>query len=157
MGRILFAGGGGGGEHSSDLTAKKAWVLTGKTYVGNDTDDEAGTGTMANIGATDTAKSVAQSGSYLVMRMSNGAHITNASSGYPEVQASLADVRKAINYTNAAKVLNDTTIAGLTGTMKNLSGSPNTRHASNNSTPVLLGDAAYWTTNADGSGDMYND
>ena len=119
MGQILFAGGGGGTVGSDDLTAKKEWVLSDKTYMGNDTDDEAGTGTMANVASIDYGPSLAVSGNYLYCRMKNGAHIQNASSGYPEVAYTLSTVRNAINYTNAAKVLNDTTICGMTGTMPN--------------------------------------
>lgn len=119
MGQILFAGGGGGTVGSDDLTAKKEWVLEGKTYIGNDTDDDIGTGTMKNVAAIDYGPSLAVSGNNLYCRMTNGAHIQNAGPGYPEVAYSLDKVRSAINYTNASKVLNDTTICGMTGTMPN--------------------------------------
>lgn len=120
MGQILFAGGSGGTVNSDDLTATAAHVLKGDTYMGNDTDDEEGTGAMPNIDAVDNGPSLAVSGSTLNCRMNNGAHIQNASSGYPEVAYPLATVRSAINYTNSAKVLSDTTICGLTGTMPNI-------------------------------------
>ena len=45
---IVYAG-GGGGAYSDDLTATAAYVYPGKMYVGNDTGDEAGTGTMATV------------------------------------------------------------------------------------------------------------
>lgn len=51
MGNALIGGGGGGVVNSGDLTAVSAYVLKGKTYMGNDTSDEAGTGTMPNIGS----------------------------------------------------------------------------------------------------------
>lgn len=44
--------GGGGGIGSDEVSAAKENVLSGKTYVGTDTGDEIGTGTMANNGAT---------------------------------------------------------------------------------------------------------
>ena len=44
--------GGGGGIGSDEVSATKDNVLSGKTYVGADTNDEIGTGTMANNGAT---------------------------------------------------------------------------------------------------------
>lgn len=44
--------GGGGGIGSDELSATKDNVLSGKTYVGADTNDEIDTGTMANNGAT---------------------------------------------------------------------------------------------------------
>lgn len=46
MGKVLIQGGGGAGESSADLTAIHSMVLNGYTYVGQDTDDESGTGTM---------------------------------------------------------------------------------------------------------------
>lgn len=48
MGRVRFAGGGGGGVGSDELTATAAKVIGGYTYVGSDTNDEAGTGTALN-------------------------------------------------------------------------------------------------------------
>lgn len=119
MGQILFSGGNGGLVSSDELTANTNYVLEGKTYMGSDTDDEAGTGTMKNVAAIDYGPSLAVSGSNLYCRMTNGAHIQNASPGYPEVAYSLDKVRTAINYTDANKVLNDTTICGMTGTMPN--------------------------------------
>jgi hypothetical protein len=43
---------GGGGVGSDEISVTKEYVLDGKTYVGADTDDEIGTGAMANNGAT---------------------------------------------------------------------------------------------------------
>ena len=40
---------GGGGIGSDELTATAAYVMTGTTYVGADTNDEIGTGTMPNL------------------------------------------------------------------------------------------------------------
>lgn len=116
---FLNLGGGGGSVTSDDLTANASNVLSGKTYMGVDTDDEAGTGTMPNIAAIDNGPSLAMNNGNLYCRMNYGAHVTNASSGYPEVSYSLSTVRSAINYTDSSKVLTGTTIAGLTGTMAN--------------------------------------
>ena len=43
MGKIWMTGGGGSGTGSDECTATADDVLKGKTYVGSDTDDEAGT------------------------------------------------------------------------------------------------------------------
>jgi hypothetical protein len=43
---------GGGGIGSDEVSVTKEYVLNGKTYVGSDSNDEIGTGTMANNGAT---------------------------------------------------------------------------------------------------------
>lgn len=46
MGKILTMGAGGGGVGSDELTAKASDVREGMLYVGSDTNDEAGTGTL---------------------------------------------------------------------------------------------------------------
>lgn len=51
MSEALLLKGGGGGVGSDELTATAANVLSGSKYVGSDTNDEAGTGTMTNNGA----------------------------------------------------------------------------------------------------------
>lgn len=51
MAECIIIVNGGGGVGSDELTAQKAHVLNGYTYVGNDTNDESGTGTMVNNGA----------------------------------------------------------------------------------------------------------
>lgn len=43
---------GGGGIGSDEVSVTKEYVLNGKTYVGSDTNDDIGTGTMANNGTT---------------------------------------------------------------------------------------------------------
>ena len=118
MGKVLISGGAGGGVSSDDTTTIAAHVLEGDTYLGSDTDDEAGTGIMTNVAATETAKSVVFSSSNIVMRMTNGAHITNASSGYPEVQSpasNFGDVTTAYVYTG--KKFTSSAGLNLTGTM----------------------------------------
>lgn len=51
MGIVNIPGGGGAGILSEELGATAEFVLKDLSYVGLDTDDEAGTGTMPNIGA----------------------------------------------------------------------------------------------------------
>ena len=46
---ILMSSGGGSGASSSDTTAVAANVLTGKKYVGSDTNDGVGTGSMPSV------------------------------------------------------------------------------------------------------------
>lgn len=50
MAECIFTGTGGGGVSSDELNARAAQVLAGRSYVGADTEDEVGTGTMPNIG-----------------------------------------------------------------------------------------------------------
>lgn len=120
---------GGGGVSSDETTVVASQVLTGKTYLGSDTDDEAGTGTMPNIQAVDPAKSISYGSGLAYARMSNGAHITNASSGYPEV--SITTQTKSVSPTassqtvspDANKVLSSVTVNGVSnltaGNIKN--------------------------------------
>ena len=50
MAKAIIMGGGGGGVGSDELTATASDVLKGQTYVGSDTNDETGTGTLALTG-----------------------------------------------------------------------------------------------------------
>lgn len=59
--------GGGGGIGSDELSVTEEYVLSGKTYVGADTDDEIGTGTMENNGAT-ANQSLNAGGAFTVKR-----------------------------------------------------------------------------------------
>lgn len=61
MGDIYIALGSGSGVSSDEVTAVSSHVLQGKTYVGSDTDDEIGTGTMPNNPAQNVALNCGQS------------------------------------------------------------------------------------------------
>ena len=82
MGNVLMTGGGG----SADLdviTATADDVLSGKVIV--DQNGDPLTGRMPNIGAYDSAVSVAGNSTDLYFRMHEGAHVTKTVSGYPEI------------------------------------------------------------------------
>ena len=117
MGLVSISGGAGGGVSSDELSATKDMIVAGKTYVGADTDDEAGTGTLADHDAITDANSVVLNGSNYYVRIPRGAYRKNATSGYPEATGSLASLRSAIGYTDTSKVLSGTTIAGMNGTL----------------------------------------
>ena len=161
MGKVLITGGGGAGGMSDDMTAANGvtadLVPKGQTYIGADTDDEIGTGTMEleatanaqtahvlngekfftkneqlpdkpltgtmpNIGALDTTTKARISGNYLVLGMSNGAHIQNGGSGttgVPEVQMSFDEISKNASLKgqiNAGIIKKNSKILGVTGT-----------------------------------------
>lgn len=78
-------------------------------------DGERVEGTMPDVQAYDPASSVVANNSAVYMRMTNGAHITNGSSGYPEVYAYRSAVAKAIELT-ADKLLRGKTVLGVKGT-----------------------------------------
>ena len=117
MGLVSISGGAGGGVASDELSVTKDKVVAGQTYVGADTDDEAGTGTLPDRDAVTDAVSVAIDSTNYKVRIQNGAYRKSSDSGNPEVKGSLASLRTAIGYVNTAKVLSDTTIAGMKGTL----------------------------------------
>ena len=55
MGSVLISLGGGGGVSSDELIATSAHVLEGHSYVGKDTNDEGGIGSMLNMSSHPTA------------------------------------------------------------------------------------------------------
>ncbi len=61
MGNIYIALGGGGGISSDEVNAASSHVLEGKTYLGADTDDEIGVGTMPNNPAQNVTLNCGQS------------------------------------------------------------------------------------------------
>lgn len=97
MANCIIVMSGGGGVGSDELTAKAAQVLNGYTYVGNDTDDEAGTGTMVNRGAV-APSALAAGGSYTIPA---GYH---NGSGKVVVQ-SLATITSGGTVNNASQIL----------------------------------------------------
>lgn len=135
---VNIYGSGGGGITSDDVTASRADVLDTVATITSDSNDEVVTGTLANIGATEAHKSVRKDSQNLYLGISTGAHVTNASSGYPEVYIPLSTLRSQIGYTDASKVLTGTTIAGLAGTIPNR-GAVNTTLAINSTYVIPAG------------------
>lgn len=148
MGALIVSLGGGGGASSDECTATANDILKGTRTINRNSDDEIvegkleltgnaqaahvlenetfytndahsqQKGTMKNIGSIDGAKSVTMSGEYMYVRMSPGAHITNASSGYPEVSIPQSSIASALGV-NANNMLAGTSIAGVSGNITN--------------------------------------
>lgn len=96
MGRLSVNIGGGGGVSSDEVTAAAAQVLKGKTYVGSDTNDEAGTGTMPDRGAIEVTLGAGQN-----YTIPEGYH-----NGKGKVNMrSLADVTASGTITDAEQIL----------------------------------------------------
>lgn len=104
--------GSGGGVSSDDLSAEAENVLSGKMYVGSDTDDEAGTGNMPNNGAVSASLNAGQS--YAVPKgyhNGSGKVIANSLSSQTSATAAAGDILSGkTGYANGNK---------LTGTMVN--------------------------------------
>ena len=111
----IKVGGIGGyitGSFTGDATAAAEHILAGRKagIKGNMVN-----GTMTNVAAIDPAKSVTLSSGVLYARMTRGAHITNATSGYPEVSVPQKTLANAIGLT-AAKLSKGQSVAGINGT-----------------------------------------
>ena len=97
-------------QTNANATSKQ--ILSGRTaYVnGNKI-----TGSMTNRDAITPAVSVVISEDTAYVRLSNGAYLTNSSSGYPEVSISQEALAAAIGLT-ADKIIVGNTILGIAGT-----------------------------------------
>lgn len=99
--------------------AQPADVLAGKTAT-NDSGVEF-MGTMPRIVSVDPAKSVVKSGAALYARMSYGAHVDNASSGYPEVSIPQASAASAAGI-NGDYMLDSANYLGVQGKIQSMAG-----------------------------------
>ena len=99
--------------------AQPADVLQGKTAT-NDSGVEFA-GTMPRIASVDPAKSVVKSGAALDARMSYGAHVDNASSGYPEVSIPQASAASAAGI-NGDYMLDSANYLGVQGKIQSMAG-----------------------------------
>lgn len=138
--------GGGGGIGSDELSVTADKVIEGYTYVGADTDDEIGDGTIPSKGSSTASQSVTTSGSNLVTRIPNGAYITNALSGYPEITSSLSSIASVGGLTSA-KLLSGQTALGISGTA--------TSDATATAAHILSGQTA-WVNGSKLTGNMPN-
>ena len=76
--------------------ATASQVLAGATF---STSAEVGlTGTMVNHSAITTAVSVGSDGNKVYLRTTQGAYLTNATTGYPEICATISDINNATGY-----------------------------------------------------------
>ena len=111
-----ISGGGGIGSDELSVTADK--VVEGNTYVGADTNDEIGAGTLVDRASTTGAMSVARGGAdnnYIYTRIPKGAYRTATGVGYPEVTALQSDVATAGGL-SADKIMAGKSAFGMNGT-----------------------------------------
>lgn len=135
MGQVIISGGGGGGITSDEVTVTKDKVLSGYTYVGSDTNDEIGTGTLA-LSGTAVASNVESGTTFYntnpltkvtgsLPNISTGASITYTSDNTTPVVAgdnafmsanSDGTSRLCIRYTGEKAVVQNNTLFGYPST-----------------------------------------
>lgn len=105
MGNAIILGSGGASVTSDDLTAMAANVLSGLTFIGNDTDDDIGTGTMTDNGAVSQALNAG--GSYTIpagYHNGNGKVTGNSLASQTSADATNAQILSGkTGYVNGAK------------------------------------------------------
>lgn len=133
MAHAILIKGGGGAISSDELTAASAYVLEGQTYVGLDTDDEVGIGTMPHLtnksnidhSSNNPAPVILGDAAYVSINSDDVTRVQiryNGEAGYivPNtlIGISQSDVAVAGGLT-AAKVIGGQTAFGITGTALN--------------------------------------
>lgn len=173
MGKIWMTGGGGSGTGSDECTATADDVLKGKTYVGSDTDDEAGTGSLELTGTAADSQvlsgqtyyntdakakrtgSMANRGAVNQELNAGGSYTIPAGyhNGSGKVTAKGLAGQTAGNAA-AADMLSGKTAwvngSKVTGSMQNLTTSTTIDHEAGNTTPVIPGDDCFIGNNTDG-------
>ncbi len=135
MGQVIISGGAGGGVTSDEVTATANRVVKGYTYVGSDTNDEIGTGTLA-LSGTAVASNVESGTTFYntnpltkvtgsLPNISTGASITYTSDNTTPVVAgdnafmsanSDGTSRLCIRYTGEKAVVQNNTLFGYPST-----------------------------------------
>lgn len=95
MAECIIMGAGGGGVSSDDVTARAADVVAGKSYLGADTDDDVGVGTLVEREGEQPTTGVTISDGLAHVGMLPGAYRKNGRYGTPEVKAPVDMVARA--------------------------------------------------------------
>lgn len=131
MGQVIISGGAGGGVTSDEVTVTANRVVKGYTYVGSDTDDEIGTGTL-ELSGTAVASNVESGATFYntdpltkvtgsLPNISTGASITYTSDNSTPVVAgdnafmaenSDGTSRLCVRYTGEKAVIQNNTLLG---------------------------------------------
>ena len=95
MAECIIMGTGGGGVSSDEVTARAADVVAGKSYLGADTDDDVGVGTLVEREGEQPTTGVTISDGLAHVGMPPGAYRKNGRYGTPEVKAPVDVVARA--------------------------------------------------------------
>ena len=166
MADILITGGGGGSVASEDTTAKGPQVLEDYTYLGADTDDDIGTGTMKNRNTVGKNDAIGISDNYSQVAMTEGSapqiNIAKDGKSYFSIcpksgyyngnsyVGALTSKVASVGGLTGNKMISGQSAFGVSGTIPNLTSRSTIEHATGNGTKVILGDEAFISTNTDG-------
>ena len=114
MAECIIMGSGGGGVGSDEVTARAADVVAGKSYLGADTDDDVGVGTLVEREGEQPTTGVTVSDGLMHAGMLPGAYRKNGRYGTPEVKAPVAMVARAAGL-DGAKMLQGYAPLGVPG------------------------------------------
>lgn len=114
MAECIIMGTGGGGVSSDEVTARAADVVAGKSYLGADTDDDVGVGTLVEREGEQPTTGVTISDGLAHVGMLPGAYRKNGRYGTPEVKAPVDTVARAAGL-DGAKMLQGYTPLGVPG------------------------------------------
>ena len=104
MAECIIMGAGGGGVSSDEVTARAADVVAGKSYLGADTDDDVGVGTLVEREGEQPTTGVTISDGLAHVGMLPGAYRKSGRYGTPEVKAPVDMVARAAGL-DGAKML----------------------------------------------------
>ena len=114
MAECIIIGSGGGGVGSDEVTARAADVVAGKSYLGADTDDDVGVGTLVEREGEQPTTGVTISDGLAHVGMPPGAYRKNGRYGTPEVKAPVDVVARAAGL-DGAKMLQGYAPLGVPG------------------------------------------
>nr|DAK23622.1 MAG TPA: hypothetical protein [Caudoviricetes sp.] len=114
MAECIIMGSGGGGVGSDEVTARAADVVAGKSYLGADTDDDVGVGTLVEREGEQPTTGVTISDGLAHVGMPPGAYRKNGRYGTPEVKAPVDVVARAAGL-DGAKMLQGYAPLGVPG------------------------------------------
>ena len=114
MAECIIMGSGGGGVGSDEVTARAADVVAGKSYLGADTDDDVGVGTLVEREGEQPTTGVKISDGLAHVGMLPGAYRKSGRYGTPEVKAPVDVVARAAGL-DGAKMLQGYSPLGVPG------------------------------------------
>lgn len=151
MAECIIMGTGGGGVSSDEVTARAADVVAGKSYLGADTDDDVGVGTLVEREGEQPTTGVTISDGLAHVGMPSGAYRKNGRYGTPEVKAPVDMVARAAGL-DGAKMLQGYSPLGVPGQIPVIdTAAENSRAAISDSFGLDHGNGTFWINSKKGN------